>query len=119
MSLKRACGQMEVITEIYATCDLSDEAPTSSHILFTVELSDPDIHLVWLVPAVVVIELEALDVACPVETHPLGLQDGGVSLPPHHCAGMHEVTWALIYKVVGKWCHGRVRAEQVRCIDEV
>lgn len=77
------------------TSDLSHEAEVSFSVIFILKLSDPDVKYIWLASAVEVVELETLGVTLPVDSHPLGLQPGWVSLRTWCCASMHEVTCTL------------------------
>jgi len=77
------------------TSDLSDEAEGSIGVLFILKLSDPDVKFIWLVPTIVILELEALDMTPPFGIHHLGLQSGWVAFLTWCCANVHEVTCFL------------------------
>lgn len=91
---------MLIIVQSDITCDLSHQAAGSCEVPFIMKLPDPNVKYVRLIPTVIIVELETLDVTLPGWHHPLGLQPGGVSLRTFCCASMHEVTYSLIWNVV-------------------
>lgn len=55
------------------TCDLFNEAIGPRAVGFILELSEPDVELVRLVPAMIVVELETLHLTFPRGRCPCGL----------------------------------------------
>ena len=55
----------------FFTCDLSNESRSSNSVILALKLSDPDVELVCVMPAVILEELQALEIS--VLCHSSGL----------------------------------------------
>ncbi len=92
------------------TCDLIHKSESSSAVCFILIFSDPDVELVRRMTTVIVVELQALDIAVSFRGHCLAFHFGCISLISALGAEVHEErrpcrqwNWCIVQNWMVQW----------------